>query len=99
MSIDIEVLGGSCPVQAEGTIDGKRFYFRARGNRWSLAVHPTCDGDFLSWPDGWWEHWENWGDDPYAAGWMPEDVAREKIGYGAELYRASALQSAKAKGE
>lgn len=32
--------GTFCPVQAEGTIDGFRFYFRARGSRWSLSIAP-----------------------------------------------------------
>lgn len=29
---------GKCPVQAEGTINGREFYFRSRGEHWSLAV-------------------------------------------------------------
>lgn len=87
--IGIEYLGGNCPVQSEGTIDGKRFYFRARGEHWSLDVHPTADGDYLSWSDHdiAWCHREAWGDGPYAAGWMPEDVARMMIQKGATLYR------------
>ena len=31
---------GLCPVQAEGTIDGYPFYFRARGERWGLHIAP-----------------------------------------------------------
>jgi hypothetical protein len=29
---------GNCPVQAEGTINGLRFEFRARGQHWSLEI-------------------------------------------------------------
>ncbi|MEM1235222.1 MAG: hypothetical protein AAGH70_13960 [Pseudomonadota bacterium] len=38
MAIDIECLGGNCPVQAERLIDGEPFYFRARGESWLLSV-------------------------------------------------------------
>ena len=31
----IDWCGGNCPVQAEGKINGKPFYFRARGECWS----------------------------------------------------------------
>jgi len=34
-------LGGACPVQAEGTIDGHPFYFRYRGDEWSLTIAPV----------------------------------------------------------
>lgn len=80
-SVVIEEIGGNCPVQAEGTINGKRFYFRARGEHWRVEVHPTAKGDFLDWPDDGmeWRTQGKWGDGPYAAGWMPEDVARDMI--------------------
>lgn len=86
----IDWLGGNCPVQAEGSIDGRRFYFRARGEHWSIAVHPTATDEYEHWPRdaAEWRHEEEWGDGPYAAGWMPEDVAREMIAKGAGLYRA-----------
>ena len=38
---------GTCPVQAEGTINGLPFYFRARGRHWSLYVAKTETGDPL----------------------------------------------------
>lgn len=31
---------GQCPVQAEGTINGREFYFRSRGEHWRLYVAP-----------------------------------------------------------
>ena len=48
--IIIDSFGGNCPVQAEGTIDGKPFYFRARGSSWSMSI----GGDDVahSGPDG-----------------------------------------------
>ena len=39
--------GGVCPVQAEGTIDGYPFYFRSRGESWSLRVASAKDADPL----------------------------------------------------
>ncbi len=92
-AVDIEYLGGNCPVQAEGTIEGRRFYFRSRGSMWSLEIAPSgVVGDYLSWPadENCWEHFEEWGDTQYAAGWMPDDVAREMIEKGASIWRAKA---------
>ena len=36
---------GACPVQAEGTVDGLPFYFRARGGEWTLSVAATPAGE------------------------------------------------------
>ena len=36
--ISISTLGGNCPVQGEGTINGVPFYFRARWESWSLSI-------------------------------------------------------------
>ncbi len=35
----------NCPVQCQGTIDGLPFYFRARGEHWTLDIAATPDGD------------------------------------------------------
>jgi hypothetical protein len=35
-----EEIGGHCPVQAEGTINGYPFYFRSRHQHWALYVGP-----------------------------------------------------------
>lgn len=96
MTLIVDWIGGNCPVQAEGTIDGKRFYFRARGEHWSMEVHPTSTDDYVTWPrdDAEWMHEEEWGDEQYAAGWMPEDVALEMINKAAGLYRAVASAGA-----
>ena len=89
--LTVDWIGGNCPVQAEGSIDGKRFYFRARGEHWQFHVSDEGDGRARDWPDFMtcWVHEEPWGDGPYDAGWMPEDVARQMIAKGAEAYRAT----------
>lgn len=80
-TVVVTELGGNCPVQAEGTIDGVPFYFRARGERWQLFV----GGDDLL-GDPHWYHEEPWGDEAFSAGWMTEDEARALIQKGAQLY-------------
>lgn len=78
----IEDIGGNCPVQAEGTIDGKPFYFRARGSHWSLSIGGE---DVVGEPE--WRHEEPYGDGPFDAGWMDVDEARAFIAKGVGLYR------------
>ena len=79
--IRIETLGGNCPVQAEGVIDGAPFYFRARGNRWSMSIGGP---DVVMHPD--WYYQESYGDEEYAAGWMPAYVALGFIARAVGLY-------------
>ena len=81
--IKIKRLGGKCPVQAEGTIDGKDFYFRARGNRWSIGIGGEPVGD----PE--WYHDQPYGDEPFAAGWMDESEAVDFIKEASLLYQAT----------
>jgi hypothetical protein len=76
MDLKFEYLGGYCPVQAEGTINGCPFYFRARGNHWSFYVSdegkkPLSEPTF--------ERREKWGNKPFAAGYMPEKEAKRII--------------------
>jgi hypothetical protein len=40
LGIVIDHLYGNCPVQADGFIDGEPFYFRARGEHWSIEIGP-----------------------------------------------------------
>ena len=68
--IQVLSFGGNCPVQADGFIDGAEFYFRARGQRWSMSVGGA---DVIMNPD--WYYEEEWGDGPFSAGWMPEETA------------------------
>lgn len=63
----LDWIGGNCPVQAQGTVDGKPFYFRARGDGWEFWVGEpwtaeafTISGPYGQWPD---------------AGWMPMEAA------------------------
>lgn len=73
--LDIQMIGGNCPVQAEGTINGKPFYFRARGQHWSLGIG---DDPVLE-ETAEWYRWRKWGDGPYDAGWMPREDALKII--------------------
>lgn len=75
--IFIESFGGNCPVQADGRIDGKPFYFRARGSGWSIGI----GGEPVLNPE--WEYYEEYGDNPYAAGWMPQ---YEALGFMAKAF-------------
>lgn len=81
----IEYLGGNCPVQAEGTFDGKPFYFRARGTSVTLDV-------------GEWE-WRGpeyeW---PYA-GWISETLARAYIHEAYAWWESRDQRSAKDRAE
>lgn len=70
----IDWLDGNCPVQAEGTVDGRPFYFRARWQHWSFDVDDVTFRE------------ARWGDSPFAAGWMPHDAARNIIERCAEEY-------------
>ncbi len=78
--VKIDWIGGNCPVQAEGTIDGEEFYFRARGGGWSFRV----GGDVVTDPE--WRYDEDYGDGPFDAGWMTEDEARAFIAKATEIY-------------
>jgi len=60
--------GGACPVQGEGTVDGRQVYYRSRGSGWQFHVAPEGAADALGddawcfeeyryhWPDGGWVH-------------------------------------------
>jgi hypothetical protein len=55
----IEWIGGECPVQAEGFICNQTFYFRSRGDQWSIGIggEPVSNPDYFYkesygvWPD------------------------------------------------
>lgn len=96
VAIEIDWLGGNCPVQAVGKIDGEPFYFRARGEFWSLSIGSEEEDngktgvhgrDVVGSPS--WEYEEDYGDGPYDAGWMKEDVARQMIEKAAKIWRDS----------
>lgn len=77
--------GGNCPVQAEGIIDGKAFYFRARGQHWQFHVADRPGLIFdkpLLYID------RLYSDQPYEAGWMPLHEAMGFIVEGIGIWRA-----------
>jgi hypothetical protein len=76
----ITMIGGLCPVQAEGTINGSPFYFRARGQRWTIGI----GGDVVMYPE--WHYGEPYGTERFDAGYMPEGEARAFINRAAERY-------------
>lgn len=77
----ITMLGGQCPVQAEGTVGSKRFYFRSRWEQWSLHIgdDPIYNPEFV--------YGEPWGKTPGDAGYMPEDEAIAMIARGLDAYK------------
>lgn len=68
---------GKVPVQANGTLAGRFFYFRARWSSWTFEMWPEGPAAGRELPDGpsEWSTEGEWGDDPVAAGWMPHDDA------------------------
>ena len=78
-SVVIDTIGGNCPVQAEGTIDGVPFYFRARGDSWSLGIGADPVGKAH------WEHREWFGEWP-DAGWMSLEEAAAFLHRAADRY-------------
>lgn len=87
-------IGGLVPVQGEGCVDGHRFYFRARGRRWEMLIADGHDEPIDCYgpspKPGWYvrEAWGTWPD----AGYMPLDVAREKIEQTIAALRAGTLE-------
>lgn len=82
----------AAPVQVEGTLCGKPFYFRSRHEHWSFAVSedPNVDpadiqtleqgsayGLFVE---------ERYGEKSFAASYMPIDEAEQIIQRCAEMY-------------
>lgn len=82
MTIIIQELGGNCPVQGGGTVDGKEFYFRARGKSWTMGI----GGDVVGNPD--WSYRQPYGTGDFDAGYMSEDEARAFIHQAAGQYLA-----------
>lgn len=83
LDLVIDRIGGACPVQAEGTVNGKPFYFRARGAAWRMNIGGD-DSQLVLVPE--WTYGEAYGNEAFAAGWMSEDEARAFIWRAARLY-------------
>ena len=83
MAIEIQFTCDSCPVQAEGTVDGVPFYFRARWDRWRMTIGDDCCS-ITPLPGQW-----RCEGDRCAAGFMSLDAARLIIEQCAEQWRAA----------
>lgn len=82
--IEIE-FGGACPVQGDGTVDGRTVYYRSRGSGWEFSVAPIGSTDALG--ANCWEY----GETPYHwpdGGWVHADVSRECIRRAVAKWRA-----------
>ena len=73
LNIKVESIGGQCPVQAHGTILGTEFYFRARGQAYSLAIGED-PVDIPEYRKGWYVK-KSWGEHEFDAGYMPVNIA------------------------
>jgi hypothetical protein len=86
---------GLVPVQGEGVIDGRPWYFRARGCKWSFSVADTEDGDPVDVCTNTAPGWGTGGliGEPggLAAGWISEDEALTLIGGAIDQYRRRRL--------
>lgn len=69
-----------CPVQISGRFLGEPFYFKARGNRWSLGV----GGRDPAIKPGW-HYEESYGEESFAAGWMSQFEAMDFLARAVEL--------------
>ena len=89
--LQIDGIYGQCPVQADGTIDGLPFYFRARGDKWSFSVAPVGIDPVVH--ADWFHHADYDEQGPFGAGWMSHDEARGFIQEAAILYRNRKIDS------
>jgi hypothetical protein len=94
LRLEFEFTSSPAPVQAEGTVADRPFYFRARGDTWEFTVAER-DGDD---PAGLGEEdvslgsaWYRSGTLPgrFDASWMPLDQARSLIEECAREYIAA----------
>ncbi len=69
------------PVQAWGTVAGRRFYFRARYEHWSFSVSDTDDVDpvDIEGPNQGFYREEKYGTKEFAASYMPIETAARII--------------------
>ncbi len=71
ISLVLDYFDGKCPVQAEGTVQGCHFYFRARNGAWTMDI--VRPGGDPIWPvtGG---VWCDSGEDPSFGYAEPEDI-------------------------
>lgn len=89
-------IGGACPVQGDGQVDGLPWYFRARGRHWSLSVGWRADADAAAvWATGdagWYIEGESDEKDEFAASWMRHGEAWRHITEAIALFRDALAQ-------
>jgi len=91
--VELVYAGGSCPFQAEGRVDGYPFYFRSRGQHWSLQIclNRECETNYVNWPfqgQPLWIHREKYSEDEFAAGWITAVEASKFITQAIERFRS-----------
>lgn len=87
-------IGGNCPVQGYGVVDGHAWYFRARGEHWALHIAAKghvedAVGAGVGVPG--WCVWEPWGEEEFGAGYMPDDDAWQMIEKAIGMWRAGTV--------
>lgn len=81
--LDMQAGCGACPLEFEGTIDGVPFYFRSRGQTWTMGI----GGDPVLEPR--WFMRGPWGEPPFGAGWMPDHIGQAIVEKCCELWRVA----------
>lgn len=85
----IECFGGFCPVQGSGKIDDQSWYFRARGQHWSLTIGKE-DADGSGYVDDKDAIFDMLGPcnimELFAAGYMDQDEILEHMKYALGMY-------------
>jgi hypothetical protein len=85
----------AAPVQAEGTIKGKAFYFRSRHGHWTFAVSEdtnTSPIDIQSTEQGFFIE-QQYGNKSSNASYLPLDEAKKIIEDCAEMYLMRRLET------
>lgn len=75
---------GFCPVQAEGTVDGFPFYFRARHE--ALRIYIADSPMSIPLDKSSWHYSEKYGDNPHSAGYAQKVECIAFINKAAELW-------------
>ena len=84
-AVVFDYLGGQAPVQAEGTVGGRPFYFRSRYEHWTFSiserdeVSPVEIDSAASGAEHGFFREGRYGTGPFEASYMPEEEARRII--------------------
>lgn len=83
-------LGGLCPVQGEGIVDGLPWYFRARHSSWTFSAAEQAGIDPVDVSCGFARGFNlesPYGDGPHDAGYMPDEEAVDFIALAISVLR------------